>query len=218
MFRGPILHLTSQAQHFRMQKLLASLAAATFLYPAAQAGCPNYSDYSQQYHAPFSSGRYNLSYMRPEPACRTFNSSIVEDTITSMQSVIKDPDLYRIFQNSFPNSLDTAVKWKGSAANNSEEELTFLITGDINAMWLRDSANQVSTDEQSNSCLDCLGRSSYRKMPRRQSRRKISNKAAANSLLAIDAVIPYIANPEFEHRLNCQSLPWRHQSSISLCS
>ncbi|KAK0128850.1 hypothetical protein ONS95_000798 [Cadophora gregata] len=119
--------------------------ATAVVVAVVQAQCPDYADYSKQRHEPFSTGKYQLSYMRPAPACRTFNSSIVEDTITSMKSVIKDPDLYRLFENSFPNSLDTAVKWKGFAANNSKEELTFLITGDINAMWLRDSANQMQS-------------------------------------------------------------------------
>lgn len=110
---------------------VGGLATTSIIATAVRADCPDYSVYSQQHHAPFSAGRYNLSYQRPDPACRTFNSSVMEDTITSMQSVIKDPDLYRLFQNSFPNTLDTAVKWKGFAANNSKEELTFLITGDI---------------------------------------------------------------------------------------
>ncbi|KAL3420865.1 duf1237 domain-containing protein [Phlyctema vagabunda] len=129
-----------------MPSLSTSLvAAATCLAASVQAQCPDYSDFAKEYHAPFSAGVYNLSYMRPEPACRTFNSSLVEDTITRMESVVADPDLYRLFVNSFPNSLDTAVKWKGFSADNSEEELTFLITGDINAMWLRDSANQMQS-------------------------------------------------------------------------
>ncbi|RDL41773.1 Six-hairpin glycosidase [Venustampulla echinocandica] len=123
----------------------AFAAAAILILPGINAQCPDYANYAIQKHQPLSTGRYQLSYMRPEPACRTFNSSVVEDTITSMKTVIKDPDLYRIFENSFPNTLDTAVKWKGVAANNSEEELTFLITGDINAMWLRDSANQMQS-------------------------------------------------------------------------
>jgi uncharacterized protein len=116
-----------------MQAILSLLATtAVVLVPVVGAQCPDYSTYSQQRHEPFSTGRYSLSYMRPDPACRTFNSSDVEDTIVAMKSVIKDPDLYRLFENAFPNSLDTAVKWKGVAADNAEEELTFLITGDIN--------------------------------------------------------------------------------------
>jgi hypothetical protein len=116
-----------------MQDILSLLATtAVVLVPAVGAQCPDYSAYSQQRHEPFSTGRYSLSYMRPDPACRTFNSSDVEDAILAMKSVIKDPDLYRLFENAFPNSLDTAVKWKGVASDNAEEELTFLITGDIN--------------------------------------------------------------------------------------
>lgn len=118
-----------------------SVAAA-----AVNLTCPDYSVYSTEHHGPYSGGMYNLSYQRPIPRCRTFNSSIVEDTITSVSRKIRDPDLKRLFVNSFPNTLDTAVKWKGYANNaSSGEELTFLITGDINAMWLRDSANQMQS-------------------------------------------------------------------------
>lgn len=121
-----------------LSSLLAGLAAAA-------ESCPDYSDYAQQRHEPFSSGQHKLSYQRPAPACRTFNSSDVEEVIERMESAISDPDLYRLFQNTYPNTLDTAIKWRGVAANNSDEELTFVITGDINAMWLRDSANQMQS-------------------------------------------------------------------------
>ncbi|KAI2776135.1 glycoside hydrolase family 125 protein [Daldinia loculata] len=106
--------------------------------------CPGYSSYSQSRNPPLSSGAYKLAYQRPGPECRTFNSSLIEDAINKTKSVIFDADLSRLFENTFPNTLDTAVKWRGVAANNSEEELAFIITGDIDAMWIRDSANQIA--------------------------------------------------------------------------
>ncbi|KAK1754054.1 hypothetical protein QBC47DRAFT_453150 [Echria macrotheca] len=109
----------------------------------ARADCPDYSSYSRERHEPYSSGRYSLSYQRPAPECRTFTLPEVEQTISNLRSDISDPDLFRLFENTFPNTLDTAIKWHGHAANNSDEELTFIITGDIDAMWLRDSANQL---------------------------------------------------------------------------
>lgn len=94
------------------------------------AQCPDYNVYSTAGHAPYSSGRFNLPYQRPSPECRTFNSSIVETTIAGMKTTISDPDLFQLFQNSYPNTLDTAIKWKGYA-NETDEELTFIITGDM---------------------------------------------------------------------------------------
>ncbi|SPN96658.1 related to Meiotically up-regulated gene 157 protein [Cephalotrichum gorgonifer] len=105
--------------------------------------CPNYSSHSRYPHEPLSSGKFALGYQRPSPSCRTFNSTLVEDEIARVKALISDPDVARIFENTFPNTLDTAIKWHGVASNNTEEELSFVITGDIDAMWLRDSANQL---------------------------------------------------------------------------
>ncbi|KAI1431241.1 glycoside hydrolase family 125 protein [Xylaria sp. CBS 124048] len=123
---------------------LAAIAAAATGVAAQQASCPDFTNWSETLHEPFSTGAYALSYMRPDPACRTFNSSSVEDVIASVKKQTTDPDLFRLFENAYSNTIDTAIRWRGVAANNTEEELAFIITGDIDAMWIRDSANQVS--------------------------------------------------------------------------
>ncbi|KAH6842251.1 hypothetical protein B0I37DRAFT_194718 [Chaetomium sp. MPI-CAGE-AT-0009] len=116
------------------------------LLPAVTAQfCPDYASYSKSRHEPFSLGKHALSSMRPAAACRTFNSSTVETLLANMTEVISDPDLYRLFENTYPNTLDTTVRWRGHAADNPAEELAFIITGDIDAMWLRDSANQLQS-------------------------------------------------------------------------
>ncbi|KAK4185990.1 hypothetical protein QBC35DRAFT_413684 [Podospora australis] len=112
--------------------------------PFTTSSCPNYSQHAETRHQPFSPGKYSLSYARPPPSCRTFNSSVIESLLTNLSSVISDPDLFRLFENTFPNTLDTAIRWHGLSSSEGEE-LTFIITGDINALWLRDSANQLQS-------------------------------------------------------------------------
>lgn len=72
---------------------------------------------------------------RPNPSSRTFQSQAVEDFIESIKSKITSPDLAVIFENCFPNTLDTTILYL--------QNETFVITGDIPAMWLRDSTNQL---------------------------------------------------------------------------
>jgi len=76
---------------------------------------------------------------RPVPQDRNFTSDIIETTIKQVKAKINDPELAWMFENCFPNTLDTTVTY--SEKNGKPD--TFVITGDIPAMWLRDSTAQV---------------------------------------------------------------------------
>lgn len=106
-----------------MTPLLLLLSFLSGIVITASAQCPDYDAYSMQTHEPFSEGKYQLSYQRPTPECRKFNLSEVEDSIQEMKELVKDPDLFRLFENAFPNTLDTTVTWKGVSANDSAEEV-----------------------------------------------------------------------------------------------
>ena len=82
-----------------------------------------------------------VSYVskRPAPEKRNFTSAAVEKVIQQTKAKLKDPKLAWMFENCFPNTLDTTVRFK---TRNGKPD-TFVITGDIDAMWLRDSAAQV---------------------------------------------------------------------------
>jgi len=76
---------------------------------------------------------------RPKPENRKFVSEAVEKLILKIKKVIYDDELSLLFENCFPNTLDTTVNF--GIINGKPD--TFIITGDINAMWLRDSTAQV---------------------------------------------------------------------------
>lgn len=58
----------------------------------------------------------------------------VEKTVADLQQI--KPELAELFKNGYSNTLDTTVE-------RMEDGTTFVITGDIPAMWLRDSSAQV---------------------------------------------------------------------------
>lgn len=80
-----------------------------------------------------------LNSQRPPLNKRAFTSKAVEDTINSLMPIIKDAELAWMFENCYPNTLDTTVTY---TEKNGKPD-TFIITGDIDAMWLRDSTAQV---------------------------------------------------------------------------
>ena len=76
---------------------------------------------------------------RPPVGKRKFTSEAVEKLIASTKKKIADPELAWLFENCFPNTLDTTVE----LGRLDGYEDTFVVTGDIDAMWLRDSSAQV---------------------------------------------------------------------------
>lgn len=76
---------------------------------------------------------------RPPVGKRNFTSEAVEKAIRETKTKIKDPKLSWMFENCFPNTLDTTV----DVGTKNGKPDTFVITGDIHAMWLRDSTAQV---------------------------------------------------------------------------
>lgn len=139
----------SDNHEFDYLKTMTTEAAAA---PTPTVECMSFESLQQSKPGPFSEGRRKFPYVRPPPECRKFRLPSLEALIERMKTVIRDPDLFRLFENSYPNTLDTMIKWRGYANRKDEatgkqvatdEELTYVITGDIDAMWLRDSASQV---------------------------------------------------------------------------
>lgn len=120
--------------------------------------CPDYAMYSSYSHPPLSEGPLQLPFQRPDPRCRTFHSDAIEKVIQDVTARIKYPDLARLFENAFPSTTDTTVKFHtdGADVKNIKRDYrrpydegkwqgphSFIITGDIIAEWLRDSTNQL---------------------------------------------------------------------------
>lgn len=77
---------------------------------------------------------------RPAAEERLFRSEAVEREIVRIGQVLTNAKLRWMFENCFPNTLDTTVRYRQDEAGQDD---TVVYTGDIHAMWLRDSGTQV---------------------------------------------------------------------------
>lgn len=78
--------------------------------------------------------------IRIPEAERKFKSVAVEKAISEIKANIGNKEIAWLFENCFPNTLDTTIDFE---MKNGKPD-TYVITGDIDAMWLRDSTAQVT--------------------------------------------------------------------------
>src|SRR5271154_6867892 len=89
---------------------------------------------SKKYH------NFETLKSRPTVNDRLFRSEAVDQAIIDISQEIRDPELRRMFAQCLPNTLDTTTHYREDKNGKPD---TFISTGDIPAMWLRDSTNQV---------------------------------------------------------------------------
>jgi meiotically up-regulated gene 157 (Mug157) protein len=105
---------------------LMMLAAVTFALVVATAT------------ASAGAGAGEVPHVRPARGDRTFSSPAINALIEQLTPLFKDENMATLFSNCLPNSLDTTI------LHHTTDPLdSFVITGDIEAMWLRDSTNQL---------------------------------------------------------------------------
>eukprot|EP01048_Picozoa_sp_COSAG05_P011453 COSAG05_NODE_1079_length_5951_cov_17.759911_7_plen_518_part_00 len=94
-----------------------------------------------------------MPQMRPQPWARTYAAPAVDEAIVKLLPQFKDSNLGVLFANTLPNALDSTCTHTThpedlicpNPLDGKEECLpdTFIVTGDIDAMWQRDSTNQA---------------------------------------------------------------------------
>lgn len=81
------------------------------------------------------------SYPHLKPDVQPVKSSVIDKKMNEVADMIKDKHLKLLFTNVYQNTLQTTTAFTDSDEKDKLD--TFVITGDIDAMWIRDSTNQM---------------------------------------------------------------------------
>ena len=126
-------------KHLKKRAFCLCMMTMTFGMVSAQAPLQQKEFGSDYIKAVAVSTRY--ASKRPSPEERLFRSNVIEEKIRQVKKLLKhSPYLAWMFENCFPNTLDTTVHYTEDSDGTPD---TFVYTGDIHAMWGRDSGAQV---------------------------------------------------------------------------
>ncbi len=126
-------------KHLKKRAFCLCMMTMTFGMVSAQAPLQQKEFGSDYIKAVAVSTRY--ASKRPSPEERLFRSNVIEEKIRQVKKLLKhSPYLAWMFENCFPNTLDTTVHYTEDSDGSPD---TFVYTGDIHAMWGRDSGAQV---------------------------------------------------------------------------
>ena len=126
-------------KHLKKRAFCLCMMTMTFGMVSAQAPLQQKEFGSDYIKAVAVSTRY--ASKRPTPEERLFRSNVIEEKIKQVKKLLKhSPYLAWMFENCFPNTLDTTVHYTEDSDGTPD---TFVYTGDIHAMWGRDSGAQV---------------------------------------------------------------------------
>ena len=109
-----------------------SLATAGFLVAGSSAAIAGSRDLG-------IAGSVDFPVVRIPEGQRKFKSAAIEKAIREVSQNIGNKEIAWLFGNCFPNTLDSTVDFEMLSGKPD----TYVITGDIDAMWLRDSSAQV---------------------------------------------------------------------------
>ena len=129
---------TSRISRRRILQLTGAMAAAATTHGLGVAG-PAWANETTAQDDGYVKAPWDMRAGRPKPAERKFRSEAVEQFLVERSARIGDAELRGLFVNCYPNTLDTTVE-PGTFEGKPD---TAVLTGDIQAMWLRDSSAQV---------------------------------------------------------------------------
>lgn len=118
----------------------AAVALGALLFTFASP-CNAQKEFGKEYIESIADNTRIYVSKRPEADQRLFRSDVIDKEIKRVKKLLKNnPYLAWMFENCFPNTLDTTVHYE---EDSNGQPSTFVYTGDIHAMWGRDSAGQI---------------------------------------------------------------------------